>query len=88
VKVIERKSPINNWKLRVRCKGSIEVNNNIDLACGSLLEIDARDLHYIIDAENPNSKIYGMRCSECKSFTVIDEKHLDDRLKRNAKSYY
>lgn len=88
MKIIQERTPFENWNLEVECTGK-NWNQDNKTPCGSVLEINANDLIKREWSKYPDySGIdYGFICPVCKCFTEIDQENLSDNLKSMAKDF-
>jgi hypothetical protein len=88
MKILQQKSPFEDWKLEVICTGKYW-DQDTKVPCGSKLEIEINDIikrkwYKYPDYEGTS---YGFICPVCGCFSEIEEKYLSMYIKNMAKDY-
>ena len=88
MKIIERKSPFEDWELEVSCTGK-GWNQCDKVPCGSKLGIDVNDLvkREWFKYPDDSGAAYGFVCPVCDCYTEIENGILTEHLKNMAKDF-
>lgn len=88
MKIIQERTPFEDWKLEVECTGK-NWNQDNKIPCGSWLEINANDLIKREWSKYPDygGIDYGFICPVCQCFTEIDQQNISDNLKNMARDF-